>query len=199
VGGAGPGPGPPGVLPHAGDVGEAAPGLPARGVRGGRQSDLPAEPVPAPVLGKVVADLGGPRVLAHDGVVDRLSRGLLPYHGGLALVRDAHRREIARLDLGLLQAPGDDILGALPDLHRFVLDQPGLRIDLLVLLLVDPDHLAAVVEDHEPRAGRTLVERSCILRHGASLSSSSPSYASLSSHVSAAVFSRRYVDVAPGS
>jgi hypothetical protein len=120
-------------------------------------------------------NLVGPGVLPHDRVVDRLARGLLPNHRGLALVRDAHRREIACLDLGLLQAAGDHILGALPDLHRVVLDQPGFRIDLLVLLLVDPDHLAAVVEDHEPRAGGALVQRSYILCHGASLSSSSSS------------------------
>src|SRR6266542_3370551 len=159
-----------------GHVGDVRPAIRAAG----EVPDAPAVDVAeqdlaplAAILCQVVADLVGPSVLPHDRVVDRLARGRLPYHRGFPLVRDTHCREVTRLDLGLLQATGDHILGALPDLHRVVLDQPGLRIDLLVLLLVDPDHFAAVVEDHEPRAGRALVQRSCILRHGASLSSSS--------------------------
>src|SRR5919108_3597 len=47
----------------------------------------------------------------------------------------------------------------------FVPDPAGLRVDLLVLFLVDGDHLAAVVEDHEARARRSLIERGCVVRH----------------------------------
>src|SRR6185295_7232120 len=40
-----------------------------------------------------------------------------------------------------------------------------LREDLLVLLLIDRDHGAAVVEDHEPRARGALVQGTYVVRH----------------------------------
>src|SRR6266545_67388 len=110
-----------GALAHPVDVVEDPLDLRSREVGGQRQPDLRAEPILAAVLCQLIADLVGPCVLPHDRVVDRLARGLLPNHRGLALVRDAHRREVARLDLGLLQAAGDHILGSLPDLHRIVI------------------------------------------------------------------------------
>ena len=45
--------------------------------------------------------------------------------------------------------------------------QPGLRQDLLVLELVARDLVAALVEHHEPRAGRALVDRADVTGHGA--------------------------------
>src|SRR4029453_9234404 len=54
---------------------------------------------------------------------------------------------------------------ARPDLLRVVLDPTRLGIDLLVLLLGDADHLAAVVEEHAARASRALVQCCEVLRH----------------------------------
>ena len=54
-----------------------------------------------------------------------------------------------------------------------VLDPPRLGIDLLVLLLGDAHGVAAVIEDHGPRAGRPLVNGCRVLRHQAPLGLSS--------------------------
>ena len=67
--------------------------------------------------------------------------------------------------LCLLERPGDHLLTAGPDLGGVVLDPARLGEDLLVLLLVDAHHVAAVVEDHESRARRALVERADVVRH----------------------------------
>src|SRR4029450_1487842 len=46
-----------------------------------------------------------------------------------------------------------------------VLATARFRVVRLMLLLIDRDDLPAVVEDHEARAGRSLVNRCCVLRH----------------------------------
>jgi len=46
-----------------------------------------------------------------------------------------------------------------------VLDPSRLGKDLLVFLLVDGDDLTTVVEDHEPGAGRALIQGTHVLRH----------------------------------
>jgi hypothetical protein len=106
--------------------------------------------------------------LPDDRVVDRTTTRPVPDDRRLALVRHSDGRDVASAHL--VQPGADDLLRALPDLERVVLDPARLRVNLLVLLLIDRDHLAAVVEDHEARAGRSLIDRCCVLRHAALLS-----------------------------
>src|SRR5207247_4366049 len=103
--------------------------------RGDRQARLHAEAVLAAVRRQLVADLVGAGVLPDDRVVDGLPVGAVPDHGRLTLVGHPDRGDVRRRDL---VEPGlDDLLRALPDLVRVVLDPARLRVDLLVLLLVD--------------------------------------------------------------
>src|SRR5215207_4447567 len=53
--------------------------------------------------------------------------------------------------------PSPAMSPALPDLVGIVLYPAGLRVDLLVLELLDRSHLASVVEDHAARAGGSLI------------------------------------------
>jgi hypothetical protein len=46
-----------------------------------------------------------------------------------------------------------------------VLNPAGLGVDLLVLFLIDTDHIAAVIEDHEAGAGGSLIDCTYILSH----------------------------------
>ena len=63
----------------------------------------------------------------------------------------------------MASAPADDLAGVVPDLVRVVLDPAGPREDLLVLLLVDGDDPAVVVEDHAPGGRGALVDRGDVL------------------------------------
>src|SRR4029450_8219365 len=81
------------------------------------------------------------------------------------VVRAPARREVACGYPGLLQSPRDDLVHALDDLHRIVLDPAGLREDLFVLLLIDADDGARMIEDHEPRARGSLVDGAYVVRH----------------------------------
>ena len=49
------------------------------------------------------ADVGGAAVLPDDGAVHGLAGGAVPHHGGLALVGDADRGDVLRLQAGFLQ------------------------------------------------------------------------------------------------
>jgi len=69
-------------------------------------------------------------------------------------------------EIALLQRAGDHLLRPFPDLDRRVLDPAGLREDLLVFLLIDRHDLARMVEHHAPGAGRALIDRCDVLRHG---------------------------------
>jgi hypothetical protein len=46
-----------------------------------------------------------------------------------------------------------------------MLDPARLRVDLLVLELMEADNTAAVVEDHEASAGGTLIDCTYVLSH----------------------------------
>ena len=98
----------------------------------------------------------------------------IPDHRRLALVGDADGRQVRRSDAGLAQRSQDDFLRASPDLERIVLDPARSRIDLAMLALVDGDHLSAMVDDHEPRARRALVEGAYVLRHRGILADAPP-------------------------
>src|SRR5664280_2026572 len=59
----------------------------------------------------------------------------------------------------------DPRAGALPELHGAVLNPAGSRQDLPVLELMPADLVTAVVEQHEPGAGGSLVERTDEIGH----------------------------------
>ncbi len=148
------------------------------------------------VGGQLVADLVRPRVLPDDRVVDWLVRSsrsqTTVVSRWLVMPTAASRREMP----DLARAPASTTSCVRSQIsHRVVLDPARLRIDLLVLLLVDRDDLPAVVEDHEARAGRSLVDRSCVLSHRYT------SYLIVirAAQVSAAVLTSSWDDVAPGS
>src|SRR5699024_1578288 len=103
--------------------------------------------------------------LPDDGVVDGLTGVLVPHHGRLALVGDAHGGQVAAVDIGTGECPAGHFAGIAPDLHGIVLHPAGLGQDLLVLDLAGVDDLTAVVEDDRPGAGRALVDGEYVVRH----------------------------------
>src|SRR5439155_17611361 len=115
-----------------------------------RQAGLLAEAVLPPVARELVDEAVRARVLPDDRVHDGLAGVAVPYDRRLALVGDAEPGDVVRARACRLERLAHDLLAALPDLVGVVLDPPGLGIDLLVLLLRDADHVAAVVEDHAP-------------------------------------------------
>jgi hypothetical protein len=46
-----------------------------------------------------------------------------------------------------------------------VLNPTGLGVNLLMLFLIDAHHIAAMIEDHEARAGSSLIDCGYILSH----------------------------------
>jgi len=157
------------LLPDSVDVLQDPLDLRAREVGRDRKPCLRPEAVLASVRDQLVADRVGAGVLPDDRVVDGPPVGAVPDHGRLTLVGHTDRGDVRRLDL--VEPRANDLLGALPDLHRVVLDPARLRVDLLVLLLIDRDNLPAVVEDHEAGAGCALVYCCCVLSHSSSLHS----------------------------
>ena len=152
-----------GLLAGAGDVVQDPADLGAGEVGGQREADLRPEAVLAALLGELVDEDVGAGVLPDDGVEDRHARLLVPDEGGLALVGDADGGEVGGGDAGLGHGALDDLARAGPDLHRVVLDPARLRVDLLVLLLIDRHDRAGVVEDHEAGARGALVEGADVL------------------------------------
>src|SRR5205823_6632265 len=158
-----------GLATNAVDVVEDPLDLRAGEVGRDREPRLGPEPVLASIGAELVADLVRARVLPDDCVEDGPTARALPDDRRLALVRDADAGDVARVDL--VEPGPDHLLRPLPDLHRVVLDPARLRVDLLVLLLVDRDNLPAVVEDHEAGACSALVDCCCVLSHSSSLHS----------------------------
>ena len=153
---------------------------------GGRRSRWRAGPVTSrrrstpSVAGELADEPAGARVLPHDRVVDRLAGLAVPDDRGLALVGDADRLDVAGLGVGVGHRAVDDLARAAPDLGRVVLDPAGLRVDLLVLALIDVGDAAVLVEEDEARAGGALVDRADVLAHaaappGSSMAVSAPS------------------------
>ena len=79
-----------------------------------RQAGLGAEAVLAAVLGELVDDHVGPRVLPDDRVVDGLAGVLVPDDRGLALVGDADGGEVRGGDAGLVERAADHFLACAP-------------------------------------------------------------------------------------
>ncbi len=101
----------------------------------------------------------GPVVLPHDRAVRGLAGVAVPHDGGLALVGDAERHDLARFDVGVGEGLRDDPAHDLPDLGRVVLDPARPRVVLAVFALRDRDQPAVVVVDDAAGGGRSLVER----------------------------------------
>ncbi len=99
-----------------------------------------------------------PPVLPDQRVVDWLATLFVPDDGRLALVRDAKRFDLCRVDICRFEAFGHDLLDALPDLDWVVFDPTGFRIELFVLVVGVCDHLSGVIEQHEPCTGGSLVD-----------------------------------------
>ena len=114
--------------------------------RQGQPGEVP-EALLTAVLGQLVHDLLGAGVLPHDRVVDGLSGVLVPHHGGLALVGDAHGGEVLAGQLGLGERVRHAAAGVAPDLLGIVLHPARTGEDLLVLELAHGYLIAIVVED----------------------------------------------------
>ena len=96
---------------------------------------------------------------------DRLAGGLVPHQRRLALVGDADARDVVGARAGGLHRLVDHLLRARPDLGRRRA-RPSPAWDRSARAPSGPrDDLAAVVEDHAPRAGGALVDCCRVLRH----------------------------------
>ena len=113
-------------------------------------------------------DAIGAGVLPDDGVVPGTTGLGIPDHGRLALVGDADRGQVAGPEPRVPERAGNHGVGAFRDLERVMFDPAGLRHDLLVLELMPRDLVTTAIEHHEPRAGRTLIERTYKVGHGIS-------------------------------
>jgi hypothetical protein len=140
--------------------------LAAGEVRRRWQSGLAPDHVAAPVGIERARDGGGAGVLPHEGVGIGAAGMPVPHDRRLALVGHPDRVEIGGPQPGTSEGRADDRLGALPDLQRVVLDPASLGEDLLVLELVLAHLAPGMVEDHEPRARRALVDRTHEISHG---------------------------------
>ncbi len=108
------------------------------------------------LLLQLLADTGRLPRLPHDGPVHRLPRVPVPDHGRLPLVRDAHGRHFLHLHPRQhLSYHGPD--GG-PDFQGVVLHPARLREVLRKFFLRQVHHLAGLVEENGPGAGRALVE-----------------------------------------
>ena len=129
------------------------------------QTNMGAEAILPTVCGPHVAQIGRARVLPDNGIVVRFASAAIPHDGGLALIGDANRGDVGHVNVALRQRALDHFIRARPDLHRIMLNPPRLGIDLLMFLLIETNHLTAVIKHHEASAGGALVYRCCILSH----------------------------------
>ena len=108
---------------------------------------------------------GGAAILPHDGIVDRLAAGAVPYQRRLALVGDADRRDVARRKAGL----GDGLAAGrehgAPEVLRIMLDPAGLREVLREFLLGDGRDRAIGAEHDGAGGGRALVDGEDVAGH----------------------------------
>ena len=124
-----------------------------------------------PAVARVRGDeVGRPRVLPDERVVQRRTGVAVPEHRRLALIGDADGRELAGADAAARERLADHGLRVAPDLRGVVLDPAGFRIDLLVLALRDGDDRSLLIEHHEAAARRALIDRADVLAHGRDLS-----------------------------
>src|SRR5690242_18298111 len=98
-------------------------------------------------------------VLPDDRAMQRLAALAIPEKRGLALVRDAHGRELLERQVRFAHRFARRIALRAVDLARVVLDPAGLRIVLGEFALRARHGAAFFVEDDSARAGGALVER----------------------------------------
>jgi len=134
-------------------------------IGGERQPGLGAEAAGAALARELGDVLVHARILPDQRVGQRLAGLAIPQDGGLALVGDAQRRQVAGVQAALRHGLGDHLAGPQPDLVRIVLHPSGLRIDLPVLPLRAGDDSPGAVEDQKARAGGALIDRSNEVRH----------------------------------
>ncbi len=134
------------TLTAAFDVVEDPLELGAGEVRVGNQAGGVADVLLVTIALELLADFGAAAALPDDRVVDRAAGGLVPDHGGFALVGDADGRDLVVMQAGLRQ--GLDHHGALggEDFHRVMLDPTGLRVMLCEFALGGADHVRVTVE-----------------------------------------------------
>ncbi len=112
-----------------------------------------------PLRAQLVAAGRGAPVLPDDRAVERLAGRRIPHADGLALVRDADRREPAVRDAGVGQRLERERPRDVPDLLRVVLDPAGPG-EMLLDLAVGAAHELGLVVEHEAGAARgALVDR----------------------------------------
>ena len=113
------------------------------------------------------AALGGAAVLPDDRVVHGLAGLAVPQDRGLALVRDADRRDRRRRRFP--SAPGRARRAPSVQMSSGSCStQPGLRIDLAKLLVAAAAHGELLVEDEHGGAGGALIDRDHVA-HGLSI------------------------------
>lgn len=127
-------------------------------VRVGDQAGGVADVVFQAIALELLADFGAAAALPDDGVVDRPAGGLVPDHGGFALVGDADGGDLVMVQAGLRQ--GLDHHRALggEDFHRVVFDPAGLRVMLGEFALGGAHDVGVAIENDRAGAGRTLIE-----------------------------------------
>jgi len=127
------------MVEHPADLG-------AREVGVHHQPGLPPDLGLGPVGAEVVAERGGAPALPDDRVADRPPGGALPEDGGLALVGDAHRRDLGRRDAGGGHRLAEGLHGGGPDLGRIVLDPARLRVELRQLRVAPRPDVAVGIQ-----------------------------------------------------
>ena len=155
-----------GGVPQAVDVLQQPLQLSAGEVGRRRQPRLLADHLAAPVALQLRRDAVGAGVLPHDRVVVRPARSGIPDHGGLPLVGDAYRGEVGGREAGGVQRDLDDVLGAPPDLERVVLDPARRGEGSAGARAGGRRPRTPVIEDHEPRARGSLIDRTDEFGHG---------------------------------
>jgi hypothetical protein len=139
------------MIENPGDLGGAE-------IRIEPQAGLEADQRFAPLSTELVADAGGAAVLPDDRRVNRHAGRAIPDDHGLALVGDADRRHVGRLELGGSQR----FLGhgqlRRPDLLRIVLDPTGLGKRLAKLPLGQGHDVARLGEHNGAGRSRALIE-----------------------------------------
>ena len=125
----------------------------------GRPTCVPVAFGAAAERGELVADRRGAGVLPDDRGRDRFSRAAVPHDGGFALVGDADRGDLARIQLGAGECTSDDGAGVGPDLACVVLDPPGPGQVLTMLDLLDRHHPGVVIEEDAAGGCGALIDR----------------------------------------
>src|SRR5439155_603805 len=133
--------------------------LGAREVRIEHEAGLLPEDVLEATRAQLLAERGGAPVLPHDGAVHRPSAPPLPEDGGLALVRDAERRHVARAHPRAPARLAEHAQRDPPDLLRIVLDPPRLRVVLRELRVGAPDDAPLAVDHEHGRTRGPLIDR----------------------------------------